>query len=195
MIDGRDEIAGRNGIALVIGDRHQRHVAEPDVERLEIGQVLAAMQSCQGLARNRPEQWKVKLIDVEMENVEFLGTLAHAVEHEHVVWDRVAHIEVQPQRHGSTGNEMGAGYRVAACEQRYFVTQSHQFVSQIGKRLRPSTPVQPRGHALRERRDLRNFHGKYPLREDPTAPQRIAPRKSSSIRASAQEHNTAMTEF
>jgi hypothetical protein len=30
---------------------------------------------------DRSKQWKVKLIDVEVQNVEFVSELAHAVEH------------------------------------------------------------------------------------------------------------------
>ena len=46
---------------------------------------------------------------------------------------------------------------VRAREQRYFVTQSDQFIRKIGNNsLGPA--IKPRRHALHKRRDLRNFH-------------------------------------
>ena len=41
---GRDEVGVGDRQPLVIGDRHRRHFAEAEIERLEIGPVLPAIK-------------------------------------------------------------------------------------------------------------------------------------------------------
>ena len=168
MMDGGDKIAAGNRLALVIGDGDERHLAKAEIERLEIGQILSAVERGEGTLRHGAEQREVKLVDVEMENIELVGALPHPIEHKHVIGNGVAHVRVEPQRHGGARNEAGARYRVAACKQRHVVTEPDQLVGQIGHDpLRAA--VKTRRHALHERRDLRNFHrGQIPLRQDPT---------------------------
>ena len=108
MVHGGDEIAVCDWSALIVGNRHQRHVAESDVERFEVVQILAPVQRCHGPLGYRPEQWKMKLVDVEMQNVEFICELAHAVEHQHVVGDYIAHIGVETQRLRNASHEIRA---------------------------------------------------------------------------------------
>src|SRR6202521_4002460 len=98
---GRDDFGIRNQPSLVTGDRHQRHVAEPDIKRLEIGKVLAAVQSGHCPIGHRPEKRKMELVDVEMQNVEFFRELAYPVEHQHVIRDWLADIAVEAQCHRS----------------------------------------------------------------------------------------------
>ena len=98
VVDGRREVCVRHRAALRIGDRHQRHVVESNIERMEIGQVLPAMQRGDGAAGERPEQREMKLIDMEVQQVELVGPLADAVEHQHIIGDRIAHVGVEPQR-------------------------------------------------------------------------------------------------
>ena len=98
VIDGCREVGVRHRPALIVGDRNQRHVVEAEIERNEIGQVLAAVQRGDGAARDRPEQRKLKLIDMEVQNVEVVGALAHAVEHQHVIGNRIDDAGVEPQR-------------------------------------------------------------------------------------------------
>ena len=78
--------------------------AKADVERLEVVQILAAVQRGDGAMGNRPKQGKVELVDVEMQNVEFVGELPHPVEHQHVIRDRVPHVGIEAQRHGYARN-------------------------------------------------------------------------------------------
>jgi len=73
-------------------------------------QVLSAVQRRHRAVRDWPKQRKVKLVDVEMQNVEFVSGFAHPVEHQHVVRDRVTHIRIEPQRHRGTRNDISAGH-------------------------------------------------------------------------------------
>ena len=159
-MDGGDKIAAGDRLALVVGDRHQGHFAKTEVKRFEIVEILSAVQRRYGAMSCWSEQGKVKLVDVEMQNVEFVGALAHPIEHQHVVWNRVPHIGVEPERHGGTGHEVGGGYRVAARKQRHIVTQLDQFVGQIRDNSLGSA-VQLRRHTFPQRRDLRDFHCRH----------------------------------
>jgi hypothetical protein len=44
---GRHKIGVRYCPPLVIGDRHQGHLVETDIERLEVGKVLSTVKRCQ----------------------------------------------------------------------------------------------------------------------------------------------------
>ena len=99
----------------------------------------------------------MKLVNVEMQNVEFSREHAYPVEHQHVIRDRVADIEVEAQCHGRAAHELGSGDGVCTREQGHLVTRSDQFIREIGNNsLGPA--IKPRRHALHERRDMRNFH-------------------------------------
>ena len=64
MVNRGDEIRFCNRLSLGIGDRDQRHVAEADVKRFEVVQVLPTVQGGHGAMGDRSKQWKVKLIEV-----------------------------------------------------------------------------------------------------------------------------------
>jgi hypothetical protein len=105
----------------------------------------------------RMEQREMKEVDMEMQNVEFLDSLAHLVEHEHVVGDGVLDGRIEPQRgHGAAG-ELGGGDGIAAGEQRHVVPELHQFFGQIGDDPLGAA-IQARRHALHQGGDLRNTH-------------------------------------
>ena len=161
VVDGRREVRVRHRAALRVGDRDQRHVVEADIERKQIGQILAAVQRGDGAARDRPEQREMKLVDVEVQDVEFVGALAHAIEHQHVIGDRIADAGVEPQRLRHAGHQIGRRDRIAAREQRDLVAERHQLLSQIGDDPLGAA-VKPWGNAFDQRRDLRDFHQYFP---------------------------------
>src|ERR1700730_3427151 len=119
---GRDKVGLGDRPPLVVGDRDQRHLAKSDIERLEIGKVLSAVKSRHGAICHLGKKRKMKLVDVEMQNVEFFRELAYSVEHKHVIEDRVANIAVQAQCHGGAAHQLGGGDGVRACEQGHLVT-------------------------------------------------------------------------
>ena len=98
MVDGGDEIGVRDRRALTVGDRDQRHFVEAEIERPQVRQILPAVQRRQSAAGERPKEGKMELVDVEMENVELVGTFAHAIQHEHVIRNGVSHVRVESQR-------------------------------------------------------------------------------------------------
>ena len=157
VIDGRREIRVRHRAALIVGDRNERHVVEAEIERQQVGQVLAAMQGGDGAVRDRPEQRELKLIDMEVQDVEVVGALAHAIEHQHVIGDRIDDAGVEPQRLGHAGHEIGRRDRIAAGKQGHIVTQRDELFGQVGDDPFGAA-IKPWRHALDQRRDLRDFH-------------------------------------
>ena len=137
--------------------RHQRHVSKPNIERLEVGKVLPAVNCCQRPIGHLVKQRKMKLIDMEMQDVKFFSEAAYPVEHQHVIGDRITDVPVETQCCGRAAHELGSGDEVRACEQGHLVTQSDQLIREIGNNsLCPA--IKPRRHALHKRRNLRNFH-------------------------------------
>lgn len=57
----------------------------------------------------RPAMFRNRLIDVEMQNVKLVGSLADAIEHQHVIRDRIAHAGVETESLRYAGNEIGRG--------------------------------------------------------------------------------------
>jgi len=67
------------------------------------------MKRSQSPSGPRAEKWKVEEIDVKMENVKLLRALAHLINHQHEVWNDVAHGRIEAQRARTTGSQLGAG--------------------------------------------------------------------------------------
>src|SRR5262249_34727293 len=67
-------------LALRVRDRHERHFAKVAIEHLQVGKVLPSMKRGQRPVSDRPEDRKMKLVDMEMKNVELVGPFANFVE-------------------------------------------------------------------------------------------------------------------
>jgi len=89
------------------------------------------MQRGHGPLGYRPKQGKMKLIDVEVQNVEFVGELSHPVEHQHVIGDRVTHVGVETQRHRDARHQTRAGNGVSARKKRHLMARSDQLIGEI----------------------------------------------------------------
>jgi hypothetical protein len=177
VINGRREIRLRHRAALIVGDRDERHVVKTEIERQQVGQILAAVQGGDGAIRNRPEQRKLKLIDMEVQDVKVIGVLTHAIEHQHVIGDRIDDAGVEPQRLGHAGHEIGRRDRIAAGKQGHIVAQRNKLFGQIGDNPLGAA-IKPWRHALDQRRDLRDFHGSPDWSEpfnEPKVPQCTVP--------------------
>src|SRR5258705_314722 len=117
MLHSGDEIGMRQRLALRVRDGSEGHVPEAEIEAPEIGKILAPMKGGQRSLRDRPNQWEMKMIDVEMQDIELVAPLAHLIEHEHVVRDRITHRRIEPQGGDRTGNELGRSDGIPAREQ------------------------------------------------------------------------------
>jgi hypothetical protein len=63
-LHGRDEVDLGDRPTLVTGDRDQRHIAKANVERLEVGKVLPAVQSRHRAICHLVKQREMKLVDM-----------------------------------------------------------------------------------------------------------------------------------
>ena len=61
------------GLAAGVGDRHQRHVGEGVVQLFHVVQVLSSVQGGDRAVGDGPKHREVKLVDVEMEDIEFVA--------------------------------------------------------------------------------------------------------------------------
>ncbi len=104
------------------------------------------------------EQRKLKLVDVEMENVELGRPRSNFVEHEHVIGDRIANGCIQAQRSRHTWHEFRSGVTVAAGKQRHVVALRNKLLGQI-ENYALGSPVELRRHTLNQRGDLGDLHG------------------------------------
>ncbi len=157
MINGRREVGAQHRQALRVGDRDQRHVVKTHIKRKQIGQILAAVQGGNGAVCDRPERRKLELVDVEMQNIKFVGALAHAIEHQHIIGDGIRTLASSRSALGPQLTRLAAVIRIAARKQCHVVAQCHQFLSQIGDNSFGAA-IKPRRNAFDQRRDLRNSH-------------------------------------
>ena len=109
MVYGRHEVGFRHRLPLCIRDRDQRHLGKAQIQWLDVREVLPAMQRRDRPAGHRFEQREMKLIDMEVQNIKFLGGVADPVEHQHVVGNGIVDIGVEPDRRGNAADELRAG--------------------------------------------------------------------------------------
>src|SRR5207244_8656533 len=62
----RNEVGISDRPPLVIGDRDQRHLAEAEIERLEVGNVLPTVKSRHRPVGHLAKQREMELVDMEM---------------------------------------------------------------------------------------------------------------------------------
>jgi hypothetical protein len=96
-------------------------------------------------------------IDVKMENVELIRTLADLINHQHEVRNGVVHCGIEAQRARATGSQFGAGDGIAARKACHIVAKPDKCFGQVGSDPL-STAIETRRHALNEGSDLCDFH-------------------------------------
>src|SRR5262245_30523859 len=74
----------------------------------------------------------MKLVDVEMQNIELVGALANLIEHQHMIWDRVTNPWCEPKRGLCAGLEFSSGEGVDARKERDLVALLDELLRQIG---------------------------------------------------------------
>src|SRR5579872_5057155 len=92
-----------------------------------------------------------------MKNIEFLGALAHLINHYHEVWNDVVHGRIKAERASRAGSQLGAGNRVPTCKERDIVAKPDKFFGQVGNDPF-SAAIKTRRNALDEGSDLCDFH-------------------------------------
>ena len=99
----------------------------------------------------------MKMVGVEMQDVEPVGLLPHHLNLQHGMRQRIGSRRIQPQRLARTGDEPGPGLRVPAREQRHVVAHRDQLVGQP-RHHSLGTAVELGRHALGQWGDLGDAH-------------------------------------
>jgi hypothetical protein len=86
-----------------------------------VGKVLPAMERRERAAARGLKQREMHIVDVEVQNVELVGALAHLVQHDHVVGKRVANVGIEAQRAGGAGNQFSGSDGIFARKQCYLM--------------------------------------------------------------------------
>ena len=108
----------------------------------------------------------MKLIDVEMQDVELIGAARDLVEHQHVIGDDIADVGLEPQGAGNARHKLGRRDRIAAREQRHVVPELDQFLGEVvNDAFGPAVGF--RGNAFNQRRNLGNTHRTGPWVHEP----------------------------
>ena len=123
----------------------------------EVGQILAAVQCGHGAGRELVKNREMELVDVKVQHVELRRHLPHLVEHQHVVWNGIAHRWIEPKRLCAARHELCGGDGLPAGEQRDIMALRHQSLGEIADdSFRAS--VEARRHAFDQGGNLRNSH-------------------------------------
>jgi hypothetical protein len=115
------------------------------------------MQSGNRSVRAGAKHRVLEQVDMEMQDIELLGALAHRFHHQQVIGNRVAHAGIETQGNFAAGHQLGRRARVAAGEKSHVVTLSDQLLGEIGNDSF-GTAVQLWRNSFVQRRDLRDSH-------------------------------------
>ena len=103
------------------------------------------------------EQRERHVVEVKVQHVEFMRTLTHAFEQQHVRREGVADRRIEAQRARPCGFERRTGFGVAACEQRHIVAEVHERIGEVGHHALGAA-VEFRGDCFVQRCNLCDSH-------------------------------------
>src|SRR6266480_2503605 len=109
--------------------------------------------------RNRcaPREWKVQVVDMEMNHIELVSALKYLLQHQNVVRHPIDAAIIQAKRPAARGNKPGSRRRITTCKQGYVMALANQFLSKIrNDAFGPSIVF--RRHTLGKRRYLCDSH-------------------------------------
>src|SRR5262245_9068294 len=142
---------------LGVGDGDNRDIPELVVQSRQLGDIKPAVQRRDVGDRLPSGQRVVKVIDVEVDDVEPVRLPEHFLKHDVVQRQPVHARLIEAQCLRADRDQLRLGDRVAAGEQCDLVPLTDQFLGQIGDNPLRST-IQLRWNGFVERRDLRDPH-------------------------------------
>src|SRR2546425_80755 len=100
---------------------------------------------------------EMRIVNVEMDDVELRSALEHMFEHQDLVRQLIYAVFIEAQRTAARRDEVRLGHRVSTGEKRDLVALANQFLGEI--RYNPfGTAIVFWRYAHIERRDLSNTH-------------------------------------
>src|SRR6266496_1470315 len=157
MINRRLPVRPRQRSTLRIRNREDRHISKLVVKRSEVRDIEPAVQGCDVRNPQESRDWKMQVIDVEMDHIEFARALRYLLQQHDVVRNLIHAAFIQSKRAAAYGNKPGCGHRIATCEKGDFVPLADQFLTKIrNDSFGPSILLWR--HTLDERRYLSDSH-------------------------------------
>ncbi len=115
------------------------------------------MKCCQRPCPAPREQREMKIVRVEMDDIEIIGAACHAMQHHQMVGERIPALGIQPKRPLAARPQRRFGLRISAGEQSHLVSLPNELLREI--RHHPLGPaIKLWWTALVERSNLRNSH-------------------------------------
>src|SRR5712671_1930808 len=112
---------------------------------------------CQRLCPVLREQREMKIVRVEMDDIEIIGAACHAMQHHQMLGERIPALGIQPKRPLAARPQRRFGLRISAGEQGHLVSLPNELLREI--RHHPlGSAIKLRWTALVERSNLRNSH-------------------------------------
>lgn len=102
VVDGAEPARGREWLALMVGDRSHRHVAELGEQGRQIRQIQAAMQGSHPRCLQMAPEWKVQEVGVDVDDVELASKPRHIGDLEYVPSEWIAPLLRQARRASGT---------------------------------------------------------------------------------------------
>jgi hypothetical protein len=162
MIYGAAPFHAAQRPALRVRDRHQRNAAELPEQVGQLRHVEASVQRGQVSEVAAFRRREVEVIDVKVDDVEFVGHITDPVDHHHMRQKLVVD-GMEPERARPGRNQPRFGHGISAREQRDVVALAHQLIGEIGDDSFGSA-IQSGRNAFVEGRDLRDSHVDSSLR-------------------------------
>ena len=142
MMNGGNPSGVRQRMSLCVGNRHDRHVLELTIHRLEFFYVQSPVQRRDMRNRWQPaHDGKVKLRNVEMNDVKLIRKSSNLFEHEDVRSNQVTARASQAECLRTYRDQSGRSTRVTAGEEGDLMTKPHEFVTQIRKAIQDTAPA------------------------------------------------------
>ena len=158
MMHGCDVVRLRQRVALRVGDRYHRNVGEDFVDALQLGQIEPAVQG-RHERHPHPAQHRItQIIDVKMDNVEFLGPARQHFQHNDVRRQIIPHCPIEAQRAAAHRLQPGFGDAVAGGEQGNIVTEGGELVGEVGDDALGAA-IELGRHRFHQWRNLCDLHG------------------------------------
>ncbi len=147
----------RQGATLRIGYGNERHLGEFGVEKLQIVDVLPAVQGGYMGCPPDPGQGKMDIVQMKVDDVVEMSFIEDAVDHQQVMHQIVPRDPAEPERPVANRLQGGAGQGIAAGVKGDVVSEPDKFFGEIGDNPFRAA-VQLRGDALDQWSNLCNSH-------------------------------------
>src|SRR5260221_3344381 len=151
--------------SLRVRDGDDGHVAEFPIQRRQVWYVEAAVKCSHGRDRQTRADREVQIVDVKVDDIEFLGVAEHELQHANMMGQLIHAVLAQTEEMLGRGDQPGASNGITTGEQGYVMSLTNQLFRQVRDNPLGSTVILGRDTFI-ERRNLRDLHGIDPCKQN-----------------------------